>query len=114
MIESSTTNTLIPNGIIFRIPDEDNEPLFVQIPIKGDKFDKEQPTQIFSVVPDDDYRQLTFDNLIIAELADNSSIPISIFSIVDNDTGNLAQVYRMNLDLIEQDILPILLKEINT
>lgn len=98
----------IVNLIIFRIPDEDNKPSFVQLAFKDGKLAEEGYK--FSVLSGDSYSDLDFDRIVLAEEIEEGSRSKAVYQIGKSGDFGAAEVYQLPendletivIDLIEQ------------
>ena len=73
-----------PDMIIFRMFDDEEEHLFAQVMFNEDnKLDTE--ARLFTVAEGDSYRELDFDQIMLAEEVDGGSVALCSFSIGDGD-----------------------------
>lgn len=92
-----------PNAIIFRLPDDDDgDKLFAEVTITADGM-LDEMAQAFSVGEDDTFNQLDFSTIVLAvKETEDSSIEIAAFDIMDQVTGEPAEVWAImeSLDMI--------------
>lgn len=79
------STTVKPNIAIFRIEDEDGEPVFVQLPIRNGEIDRNGTK--FRVHEGDSYRNLTHQQVVLAHFnhETNNSNPVLSFTTLKED-----------------------------
>lgn len=64
-----------PNLVIFRLPDEEGERMFVEIPYLGDVLHK-QGTKFMINVPEDSYLTMGFHHIVLARKTNEGSLDL--------------------------------------
>lgn len=77
-------NLAQPDMIIFRVHEETRDDVFAQILFDEDG-QLEETAHLFTVQDGDSYKQLDYDQVVLAEEVEGGSIALSTFSVGDPD-----------------------------
>jgi hypothetical protein len=87
-----------PNLIIFRVPDEEGQPHFVQLDY--DNGSLAENGKIFTVHPGDSYLEMGFGHVVLAEKTEGGSHDITRFIITEPDDVTPAVIHSLDYPVL--------------